>query len=131
MVLITFDKNFSDGENYTLKIQNVKNMFSDLLKPTEENFSFHIIKNQDIIINEILFYPQSGCARFVELYNKSDYEISLFQFNLNYYKNDTSNAKTCTIEDFKFLKPQEYLVLTADSLNIKENYNSGYYLIFN
>ena len=129
MVLITFDKNFSDGENYTLKIQNVKNMFSDLLKPTEENFSFHIIKNQDIIINEILFYPKSGCARFVELYNKSDYEISLFQFNLNYYKNDTSNAKTCTIEDFKFLKPQEYLVLTADSLNIKENYNSGNYFI--
>lgn len=68
----------------------------------------------DIIINEVLFDPGDGGQDFVEIYNNSDKILSLENWTLANFDDDTiDNQKVITEEAFLFF-PQEYLVLTRD-----------------
>jgi hypothetical protein len=68
----------------------------------------------EIIINEILFNPQTSGSDFVELYNRSDKYIDLINWELANYDNDTiSNNKL--INDNYILAPDDYVVITTDS----------------
>ncbi len=77
----------------------------------------------DIIINEVLFDPRTGGDDFVEIYNNTDKYIDLNNWKIaNYdHKNDTiDNVETIPVQ--VVLKPHDFLVLTEDSANIKDEY---------
>jgi hypothetical protein len=75
----------------------------------------------DLIINELLFDPQSGGTDFVEVYNISAKILSLKNWYLANYDNDTiSNLKAV---DYDFLlKPGAFVVLSKDSAYVKGEY---------
>ncbi|MEM9820931.1 MAG: lamin tail domain-containing protein [Bacteroidota bacterium] len=76
----------------------------------------------DIVLNEILYDPETGGSRFVEIYNRSDKVIDAFDLIL---------AKRNELGDISFLSPisepcllfpDQYLVLTPSPEDIQSRY---------
>lgn len=79
----------------------------------------------DLIINEVLFDPRGSGADFVEVYNNSQKIISLKEWALANYSNDTiSNHKIIT-NNVLLIFPGEYRVLTTNPTNIISEYPLG------
>ncbi len=76
----------------------------------------------DIVINEVLFNPFTSGSDFVEIYNNSNKYINLQNWELANFDNDSiSNRKTITTDPYVLL-PKQFLVLTKDATNIKQEY---------
>jgi hypothetical protein len=80
----------------------------------------------DLVINELLFDPPTGCVDFVEIYNRSNKVIDLKDVVLANY--DTINStitdyNEITMQPFLIL-PGMYLVLTTDSSALKKFYKT-------
>jgi len=100
---------------YTLQIQNIRDCSGNVLNPAETVTVAlpEAAVMGDIVINEILFNPQSGGVDFVELVNRSPKYINLQNWQLGYGQPDaTTEAKFITSALF-VLAPQQYLVLTT------------------
>ncbi|MCC7331269.1 MAG: lamin tail domain-containing protein [Flavobacteriales bacterium] len=76
----------------------------------------------DIVINEVLFNPFTGGSDFVEIYNKSDKYISLQNWELANYDNDSISNRKIISSSPLLLLPKQFLVLTKDKANIKTEY---------
>jgi hypothetical protein len=79
--------------------------------------------SNDLIINEILFNPNTNGTDFVELYNRSNKVINLSscavaQGGLN---NAIGNPVQITTDFLVF--PGDYVVLTADPITLKQEYH--------
>ncbi len=78
----------------------------------------------DIVINEILFDPESGGVDFLELYNKSSKTIDLGQLNIG--EQDTIagilNDLQIINEDGFLFFPGEYIVLSESGTIVKSHY---------
>ncbi len=76
----------------------------------------------DIVINEVLFNPFTGGSDFVEIYNNSTKYINLQNWELANFDNDSiSNRKIISSMPY-VLMPKQFLVLTKDAANIKQEY---------
>lgn len=114
---------------YTLTVfSNLKDCTGNS-QPSETTQRFAIPQDpdsNDIVINEILFYPRDGGYDFVELYNRSEKVIDLSKLMLGNY--DTtfsifSNQKVISTTGYLFF-PEEYIVLTANPDAVKSQYNT-------
>lgn len=102
------------------------NGISDCIGNTgNSSFSFSLPEQGlagDIVINEVLFNPFTGGSDFVEIYNNSNKYINLQNWELANFDNDSiSNRKTITTDPYVLL-PKQFLVLTKDAANIKQEY---------
>ncbi len=77
----------------------------------------------DIVINEVLFNPQTGGVDFVELYNRSEKIIDIS--NLLIANRDTNKQidKVVPVSNNFLLLPDQYVVLTSDPEDIKSRYD--------
>jgi hypothetical protein len=77
---------------------------------------------QDIILNEILFDPQTGGSDYIELYNNSSKVIDLNQLYLaNWDDEGISNYERIGTEQILLL-PGEYVAITEDSVAVIEDF---------
>lgn len=81
----------------------------------------------DIVINELLFDPVTGCVDFVEIFNRSDKVIDLKDVILANY--DTiglviSDYNEISTQPFLML-PDDYFVLSTDSAAVKNYYKTS------
>ncbi|TVR41715.1 MAG: hypothetical protein EA394_05420 [Bacteroidia bacterium] len=81
----------------------------------------------DIVINEILFNPPEGGARYVELYNRSAMTVDLFDLLLASF--DTLTHSLITVryvsEESYLLFPGDYLLLTNDTAAVSKTFPFG------
>jgi len=76
----------------------------------------------DLIINEVLFNPQTGGSDFVEVYNRSQKVVSLKGYLLaNISSGSMDNFRQIISNDYLF-KPGEYVVITRDTNYVKSEY---------
>jgi hypothetical protein len=75
----------------------------------------------DIVINELLFFPEVGGADFIELYNRSEKTINLRDWFINNRQADGSDRNETITEDF-LIFPGEYVVITEDPQDILDRY---------
>ena len=77
---------------------------------------------QDILLNEVLFNPNTNGSDFVELYNTTTKPIDLKDWRLLYFSNSGDSAyKVISVESY-LLQPGQFVVLTEDSNNIQFEY---------
>lgn len=82
----------------------------------------------DIIINEILFHPLTGCSEFIELYNRSKRIINIAGYALEYVRQtppdppDTIFTSMNLGNDCLNLFPDDYLVLSDDISGVHSCY---------
>lgn len=74
----------------------------------------------DLIINEILFNPQTGGVDFIEIFNRSEKVIDLNGLILANQALD--NPQTKAVELKKLIFPNDYIVLTESPTDIKNRY---------
>jgi hypothetical protein len=78
----------------------------------------------DVVINEILFDPNTGGVDFVELYNRSNKTINLKDLRIG--SMDTLTGNLTSTEDITtegyLLFPETYLVISESAATIKQQY---------
>ncbi len=75
---------------------------------------------QDIVINEIMFNPATGGARYVEFYNRSQKIFDWSEFFLA-SNSDSSTSVVQSVQDRLFL-PGDYHVFSIDAAYVRDNY---------
>ena len=80
----------------------------------------------DLIINELLMNPEVGGSRFVEIYNRSEKVIDLYDLKIaNLY--DTMKTDVKPITSHYSLFPKSYVALTESPLYIQNRYKAVMY----
>ena len=79
----------------------------------------------DVVINEILFFPEVGGVDFIELYNRSDKTINLRGWFINNRQADGSDRNETITEDF-LIFPGEYVVITEEPQDILDRYTVNF-----
>ncbi|MGQ1908882.1 lamin tail domain-containing protein, partial [Marinifilum sp. RC60d5] len=81
------------------------------------------VSKGDIVINEVLFNPISGGSDYVELYNVSDKIIDLSKVYLAKRDENLILIDSVKVSDNQLLfYPNSFILLSADTVNILENY---------
>ena len=113
------------GIVYTISINGLSDCSGNAMSNETASIILpHLGSKGNLIVNEILFNPLPDGQDFVEVYNNSDKNIDLFNWQLARVAGDTiSNKKV--INSHYLLKAFEYVVITKDSNNIKENYSNS------
>ena len=77
---------------------------------------------QSMLINEVLFNPNTGGSDYIELYNTSSSNIDLKNWSLLYYNSSGDSAYKVITETTYIVQPNQFVVLTEDSGNIQFEY---------
>jgi hypothetical protein len=80
-ILLLFREHFEPDRKYTLRIDRIADECGNQSVNLTRNFTHHPVRPFDVVINEIMADPEPSmglpAAEYIELYNNSDYEISL------------------------------------------------------
>ena len=81
LVHLTFTTPFTDGLLNMLTVINVKDLNNNAITSVSQNFSYYIVKQFDVQINELMVDPDPPVGlpnyEYVELYNKTNVPINL------------------------------------------------------
>ncbi len=125
-VILVLSNPLKVGEMVKLNIENLADCSGNFLESSSTTLALAQETNfNDVVINEVLFNPRSGGVDFVELYNRSDKILSLENWQMANFDDDSiANKKTITSEPLLFF-PKEYVVLTESTANILQEYPSS------
>jgi hypothetical protein len=125
-ILIQLTEPLEGGVRYELSLENIADCVGNEIESTE-SFVFAIPQPGepgDLLINEILFNPQTAGRDFVEIYNVSDKNIGL----KNWVLQNADLTTRVISEDPLVIFPGQHLVLTDDvNATIQEYPMSGAY----
>lgn len=113
----------TDQTTYTLTVSNLEDLAGNVTT-AGITFDYFILQTPapgDLLINELLFNPQTGGSDFLELYNPSDKVLDLDGLRLLNTRVESSNREK-TISRPPPLFPGEYLVITPDPEDIEGRY---------
>lgn len=119
---ISLSGNLDSGVVYTLKVSGLQDCWGNTGDDKEDFVLPQTASSGDILINEILFNPFTGGYDFVEIYNNSDKIISLEDWKLANYDDDSVANYEPIIKQQKLFYPGTYWALTEDTLNIQTEY---------
>lgn len=126
-VILDFTNNFENNIIYNLEISGgvTDCAGNEIISGSTAQFSMpQTPEENDIVINEILFNPLPDGVDFVEIYNRSDKTIDLADLLIASYDDedmDFASIKRIT-EDGYLIFPGEYLVLTEDPEQTRQDY---------
>ena len=121
--ILELDTKLDSGIFYSFSISDVNDCAGNFISANSTTIALPSVANKkDLIINEILFNSRSGSFDFVELYNRSEKVISLENWLIANFDNDTiANLKAIT-ELSVLVFPKEYVVLTESKADIIQQY---------
>ncbi len=124
-VLIEFANNIPANKIFRI---NLGSNITDCQGNMIENNSFvefaipDVAAPMDVIINEVLFNPETGGSDFVELYNRSNKILDVGQFIMA-NRQGTFIAEVKPVRQGYLLFPQSYVVITPSVEDIRSRYN--------
>ena len=122
-VTLTLNPTLTAGIIHTLTISNLTDCSGNDIGSVLAQFA---LPEQalvgDVIINEVMYKPFTGGSDFVEIYNNSQKIISLQNWKLANYDNDTIDNQKDISLDAVLMYPGQYVILTKDSANVKQEY---------
>lgn len=123
-VIIFLTTPLGRGQTYIL---NLSNAITDCIGNsigTNRSFVFGLPEEAepgDLLLNEILFNPQTGGDDFIEIFNRSNKVVNLKNWILENAQKESGNALQIFDHDF-LVFPQEYVVLTSEPKDILMRY---------
>jgi len=122
-VYLEFPDELVNGNNYSIHIENVKDLSDNAIKSADLLFNYFVPNYNDLIINEVLFNPKPNGFDFIEIYNKSNQAIDLSKLSIASMDEEgiTSQAKVLSSEN-KLLLPGHFLAIANDTNQIKNEY---------
>lgn len=122
--ILTFNENLALSQTYTLTMNNVADCWLNAATVSADFALAEAPVAGDLVINELLFDPETGGSDFIEVYNTSEKVINLKDMSLANYDDDTI-ANIHTITGNYFVYPGGYAVLTPDSTYQKNSFASA------
>ncbi len=122
-VLLNLNENLMDGLSYELSILSAADCLGNETSNTKV-FEFALpanAKEGDIIINEILFNPQTSGVDFLELYNNSDKVINSASLIIANIQDSDIDIENILVEELIY--PNSYFTLTVSPANLSLTYN--------
>ncbi|PKQ62537.1 hypothetical protein BZG02_12505 [Labilibaculum filiforme] len=118
-----FKEDFIVNSQYRLIFTNeIKDLAGNIISVKECDFWVPgLLSEGDLVINEVLFNPYPDGSDYVEIVNISDKVIDLSKLKLATRTENFELTGLVTVSE-QFLLPNEYLLLTDDTLNIQQNY---------
>lgn len=111
-----FESPLESGKKYTFYPESMMDLSGNTSLGNTIYFGIaEPVSPNDIILNEVLFYPFAESDDYVEIYNRSNKVIDLSTLNLATRRSDETlySAKSLSSKIHLFF-PDEYLVLTTD-----------------
>ncbi|MCF6365880.1 MAG: lamin tail domain-containing protein [Bacteroidales bacterium] len=127
VVYMFFTNAFPQGEDITLNISGVKDINGNTMVTANMMFSYYTPQKDDIAINEVLFYPNTGGNDFVELYNRSEKRIDLINIQIATYDKDITDSIISISplsETNLYFEPGTYLAFTESKEGVSSFYMS-------
>lgn len=113
LVHLTFNSSFTNGTAYTLTVNGVKDVASNLVNGATITFSFYIPQQYDVVIDELLAdpSPQVGLpnSEWIELKN-----TSLFPINLQGWKLGDVSGGSGAMPNY-ILQPDSFAIICTGS----------------
>jgi len=85
-VQLFFQEQFPNGQECILSVENVQDMYGNIMSQADIEFIYFVPQPEDIVINEIMAdpYPPAGLPEheYIELFNNSDFDIILDNWTL-------------------------------------------------
>lgn len=124
--ILTANFNFLENEPYTISTNGLYDCTGNYISNSIQFGITDSVLENEIIINEVLFNPKDNGVDYVEIYNNSNSFFDLSKLKIaNFFsfggQNYPENPKTITEETIIF-SPKSYLVLTADTSMVKQQY---------
>ncbi|MFT7450517.1 MAG: hypothetical protein ACI9VN_001234, partial [Patescibacteria group bacterium] len=89
-----------------------------------------LLATEDLVINEVLFNPETGGTDFVELFNRSNKVIDLSSLFIASRDDSDSIDSPEAVQSNCLLFPSDYIVLTENPLDIQNRYqNTSFYAL--
>jgi hypothetical protein len=110
IIELYFANRFEADVSYTMTISGIGDQSGNIMQDTTISFSWHLIKENDVIINEIMADPNPAVdlpeAEYLELYNKSSFPV-----NVNGWQLRVAN----TVKEMPafVMNPASYLILCS------------------
>ncbi|MEX0882859.1 MAG: lamin tail domain-containing protein, partial [Cyclobacteriaceae bacterium] len=127
-LVVILDQPLASNQAYEIEVSNWKDCAGNLIDPLANRAVFKIPgipEEGDILLNEVLFNPNTGGPKFVEIYNTSSKYINLKNWKLaNINNGEISNRRIISPDNFIF-DPFSFLVLTPDSAALIQQYPKG------
>ena len=127
VVYMLFTETFPDTKEVTLNVSGIKDINGNVIQETDLRFSYYTPQANDIAINEVLFYPNSGGNDFVEIYNRSGQRIDLVNVQLASYDKvitDSLVSLSPLSESNQYFEPETYLAFTESKDGVLQFYMS-------
>lgn len=106
---------------YTIRLTGLKNCQGLPVASLEQSFWVPSVPLPgDIVVNEILSYPQPGGTRYVELYNRTDKLFDLSQLGIG--RGDTLMRLTVLARSPVLFPPGSYVCLSPDTADVQRRY---------
>ncbi len=127
IIHLQFSEAFPDGEEITLSIENIKDINGNVMDNAEMIFTYYTPKAGDIVINEVLFNPFPYGVDFVEIYNRTQYDIDLI--NIQIAARDDENLDSIISisplsETNLYIAPESYMAFTEKKDSVLRDYMS-------
>lgn len=122
-IRLSLSRALIDQTTYTLTVANLEDLAGNVAAAVIP-FDYFILQTPapgDLLINELLFNPQTGGSDFLELYNLSNKVLDLDGLRLLNTQVESSNREK-TINEQRPLFPGQYLVITPDPEDIQQRY---------
>ncbi|MDN3668727.1 lamin tail domain-containing protein [Echinicola jeungdonensis] len=114
-LVIKVDQLLKEKTLYSLEVKNIRDCQGNSIQPqfAQGNFQVPSLASKgDILLNEILFHPQSGTPKFVEVYNHSSKFIDLNNWKLANIKEKKISDREFISTNSLIIEPHSYLVFT-------------------
>ncbi|MEN8138924.1 MAG: lamin tail domain-containing protein [Bacteroidota bacterium] len=106
-------ENLISGNEYNFSLSNISDINNNILDSYNETILYYLPKENDIVINEIMFDPSPSInlpeTEYIELYNNSNGKVRTDQWTL------TIGTKKHTLPGYT-LEKDHYLIITSDSI---------------
>ncbi len=110
-VLLTFSSPFPEATILTLTVNDIADENGNALSTASKTFSYYIVKEYDVVINELLadFDPVVGlpAAEYLELYNNAPVDINIEGWTI------TDGSTTSNAFPSYTIPPNGYVILCA------------------
>jgi hypothetical protein len=125
-VILYFDRAIEERSVYELTLSNIFDKAGNLLNKETARFALpEDMELLDIVINEVLFNPQSDGVKYVELYNRSTKTLDISELIITNRRNGELQTGSLLSSARSLLFSGEYLLLTTNLDIVCQQFQCG------